>query len=167
MRKPYWVASAIAIVCLAFGVNSASAQKLEVSVLYRQNSGTDYKALVPGFTNPSSPDCAADLANADCYNQTHATETDSTPSPVPYSVTGTTLSLLLPDGRVAVVNCINKYSKYSPKGDYISRGCGMPLVERVQVEFKGKIARLEWPVGSDGKKIESEKYKIVAVLEKR
>jgi hypothetical protein len=43
----------------------------------------------------------------------------------------------------------------------------MPLVEHVQAEFKGNIAKLEWPVGPEGTKLESEKYKVVAVLDKR
>jgi hypothetical protein len=86
------------------------------------------------------------------------------PREVSYSVTGATLSLLLPDGRVAVVNCI---SKYRPRGDYINRrSCRMPMVDTFEVEFKGKDAKLRWPVSLDGKKFESETYRIVAVLDK-
>jgi hypothetical protein len=77
---------------------------------------------------------------------------------------GATFSLLLPDGRVAVVNCA---SKYKLKGDYINqRSCRMPLVDDIRVEFKGKNAKLIWPVSLDGKKFESETYKILAVLDK-
>jgi hypothetical protein len=43
----------------------------------------------------------------------------------------------------------------------------MPLVERVEAEFKGTNARLEWPVGPDGSKTESETYRVVAVLDER
>jgi hypothetical protein len=50
--------------------------------------------------------------------------------------------------------------------DYINRrDCRMPLVKDIQVEFKGKNAKLIWPVSIDGKKLESETYKILAVLE--
>lgn len=164
MSKPKGTGIAIAIYCLACCVGSVSAQKLDATVLYRQNSDSGYSALIPGYSNPASPDCAADVGNADCYNPTQVMETGSTPSPLSYNVIGTTLSLLLPDGKIAVLNCINKYSS---RGNYISRGCGMPLVEHVQAEFKGKSARLEWPIGSEGKKTESEKYTVVAVLEKR
>ncbi len=77
---------------------------------------------------------------------------------------GTTLSLLLPDGRVALVNCVNKYSS---KGNYISRRiCQMPLVPQVEVELNGKTAKLKWPVGEDGK-ITAETYRIVAILDKQ
>jgi hypothetical protein len=86
------------------------------------------------------------------------------PREISYSVTGATLSLLLPDGRVTVVNCV---SKYSPKGDYVNRrSCRMPLVDEIQAEFKGKNAKLHWPVSIDGKKFDSETYKILAVLDK-
>jgi hypothetical protein len=39
----------------------------------------------------------------------------------------------------------------------------MPLVDDIQVEFSGD----KWPVSIDGKKIESESYKILGVLDKR
>ncbi|HTA79152.1 MAG TPA: hypothetical protein VK720_06370 [Terracidiphilus sp.] len=159
MAKLKSLGHAIAICSIASAVLSASAQKLDATVLYRQNSDSDYRALIPGYSDPASPDCAADMANADCYRPTAES------GPFSYDVVGTTLSLLLPDQKVAVINCVNKYS---PKGTYIARrSCGMPLVEHVQAEFKGNIAKLEWPVGPDGKKTESEKYRVVAVLDKR
>lgn len=158
MGKLKLFAQLVAIWTLASGVLSVSAQKLDATVLYRQNSDSDYRALIPGYSNPASPDCAADMANADCYQ--HTAES----GPYSYDVVGTTLSLLLPDQKIAVINCVNKYS---PKGNYIMRrSCGMPLVEHVQAEIKGNIAKLEWPVGPDGK-IESEKYRVIAVLDKR
>jgi hypothetical protein len=165
MSKSRGTGIAIAICCLACCIGSVSAQKLDATVLYRQNSDSDYSALIPGYSNPASPDCAADLANAACDDSARATGNVSASQPFAYYVTGTTLSLLLPDGKIAVVNCINKYS---PKGTYIlRRNCGMPLVEHVQAEFKGSMAKLEWPVGPEGTKIESEKYKVVAMLDKR
>ncbi len=165
MSKPHWLAIVVAICYLTSCVGSASAQKLEATVLYRQNSDTDYSALIPGYSNPGSPDCAADLGNADCYDPSQPIKAGSTSQTVSYNVVGTTLSLRLPSGRVAVVNCLNKYSS---RGTYIvRRNCGMPLVERVEAEFKGSTAKLEWPVGPDSKKTESEKYRIVAVLDKR
>jgi len=83
---------------------------------------------------------------------------------VSFNVTGATFALLLPDGRVAVVNCASKFKERfaGPEGNH--RSCRMPLVNTIQVEFKGKLAKLEWPVSLDGKKIESETYEILAVL---
>jgi hypothetical protein len=96
-----------------------------------------------------------DPANCPDANQT---------GPVNYALVGATLSLGLPDGRIAVVNCVNRYSA---KGTYINRrSCGMPMVERADAEFNGKSARLTWLVGPDGKKTESETYKVVALLAK-
>jgi hypothetical protein len=42
----------------------------------------------------------------------------------------------------------------------------MPIVDDLQAEFKGKNAKLIWPVSLDGKKMESETYTILGVLAK-
>jgi hypothetical protein len=42
----------------------------------------------------------------------------------------------------------------------------MPLVNNIQAEFRGDKAKLEWPVSLDGKKTQSETYKVLAVLDK-
>jgi hypothetical protein len=165
MGKPKWLEIAAAICCLVACAGSVEAQKLDATVLYRQSSDSGYSALIPGYSAPGTPDCAADVANAECFRPTHIYEAG--PGAVSYNVVGTTLSLLLPDGKIAVVNCINK-SKYSSRGAYIVlRNCGMPMVEHVEAELKGDMATLEWPVTPDSKKTESEKYRIVAVLDKR
>jgi hypothetical protein len=149
-----------AIVSVAFCVCPASAQKLEATVLYRQSSATNYSALVPGYSATGAVDCAADIANQACSEPAA-----DMPGEHSIDVTGTTLSLLLPDGRVAVVNCLNKYS-YKRTG-LDSRSCAMPLVEHVEADFSGSSAKLKWPVSTDGKKSEFETYKIVALLAKR
>jgi hypothetical protein len=41
------------------------------------------------------------------------------------------------------------------------------MVERVEAEFIGESAKLKWAVGTDGKKTESEIYRVVAMLDKR
>jgi hypothetical protein len=40
----------------------------------------------------------------------------------------------------------------------------MPIVDEIQADFRGKTAKLEWSVSLDGKKKESETYKILGVL---
>lgn len=163
MNKPRWMGFGMTLLYLASCVSAASAQKLDVSVLYRQDSDVNYFAVIPGYTGEATegaPDCSLDPMSPECSGTARSTA----PGDVAYNVVGTTLSLLLPDGRVALVNCVNKYSS---KGNYINRrSCGMPLVEHVQAEFNGKTAKLKWPVGTDGK-IESENYKIVAFLDKQ
>jgi hypothetical protein len=42
----------------------------------------------------------------------------------------------------------------------------VPLVDAIQADFHGDKAKLEWNVSLDGKKKESETYKIVAILDK-
>jgi hypothetical protein len=167
MSKPNWVGLGMALVYLASFAPPATAQKLEATVLYRQDSDVNYFAVIPGYTSPepeSSPNCALDPDPAECSPTTHTNQLLSAQGEVTYNVVGTTLSLLLPDGRIALVNCV---SKYSSKGNYVNRrSCGMPLSEHVQAEFNGKTAKLKWPVGNDGK-TESETYKIVAYLDKQ
>jgi len=41
------------------------------------------------------------------------------------------------------------------------------LVDHFQVDFNKNNAKLIWPVSLDGKKMESETYKILAVLDKK
>jgi hypothetical protein len=81
-------------------------------------------------------------------------------------VQGATLSLQLPDGRIAVVNCKGKFNWSDWSNPNMYRSCRVPLVADVQAEFDGDKAKLKWSVSIDGKKMESETYKILAVLDK-
>src|ERR1019366_2710482 len=109
--------------------------------------------------------------------------TITAPQTISYSVTGATYSLLLPDGRVAVVNCASKpdnglnatmtnmsagwdSATDGPSGRRPAmRSCRTPLVDDIQVEFKGKNAKLKWPISINSKKFESETYNIIGVLD--
>jgi len=51
-----------------------------------------------------------------------------------------------------------------PRGNH--RDCRVPLVEAIQADFHGDNAKLEWNVSLDGKKMQSETYKIIAILDK-
>jgi hypothetical protein len=142
-------------------------QTMNVKVIQRQNNETGYSGYVPGHSSSSSNtsvNCYGGSTNVNCSGATTTNGTITASREISYSVTGATLSLLLPDGRVAVVNCV---SKYAPKGDYVNRrSCRMPLVNDIHVEFKGKNAKLIWTASIDGKKFDSETYKILAVLDK-
>jgi hypothetical protein len=48
-----------------------------------------------------------------------------------------------------------------------SRSCRVPFVSDIEAEFDGKSAKLKWPVSIDGKKMDSETYRIIAVLGKQ
>jgi hypothetical protein len=157
--------AAMVIVCSA----SALAQKLMVKVVDRQDNETDYSYVVPGhFSSYSnaSVNCSATSYNADCSGS-GTTNGISTPAQaVPFHVRGATLTLLLPDGRAAVVNCESKFAERmaGPRGNH--RSCRVPLVADIEADFHGNKAKLEWVVSLDGKKKESETYKILAVLNK-
>ena len=73
-----------------------------------------------------------------------------------YNVTGSTLTLKLPDGRQAVVNCESKRNRGLTGG--LRRSCRIPLVNKIEAEFDGDNAKLEWVVSIDGKKMQSETY---------
>jgi hypothetical protein len=83
-----------------------------------------------------------------------------------FRVHGATLTLQLPDGRLAVVNGESKFAEHmaGPVGN--RRSCRVPLVTDIQADFKGDKAKLSWSVSLDGKKMQSETYRILAVLDK-
>ncbi len=161
MKRSIWPAVALAVVSPIFVVHPALAQKLDASVLYRQDSDVAYHAVIPGYSGPDADITGACTLDPDPANCPSPTVTGHEPS---YTLIGTTLSLKLPDGRIALVNCVDRHSA---KGNYINRhACGMPMGEHVDVEFLGQSAKLTWLVTPDGKKIESETYKVVAMLDK-
>jgi hypothetical protein len=83
-----------------------------------------------------------------------------------FTVRGATFTLELPDGRLVIVNCDSKFAERmrGPAGN--RRSCHMPLVETLEADFKGDNAKLIWPVSLDGKKMQSETYKILAIMDK-
>ena len=164
MRKSPWLALGLAALSLAFSGAFAAAQKVPVSVLYRQDSDIVYHAVIPGYSGPDADvtgACTLDPDPANCPDPKQNEDLTGIPS---YLLSGTTLSLGLPDGRIALVNCV---SSHSTNGNYINRhSCGMPLTERADVEFNGQSAKLSWTFGQNDKKTESENYRVVAMLAK-
>jgi hypothetical protein len=156
---------AVVALILTFVGTASAAQKLAVRVVDRRDSDTDYSYVVPGhFTAQSN-------ANVNCYgsncNGSETTNGSLTAAhEVPYHVRGATFSLQLPDGRIAVVNCESKFAERmrGPEGNH--RSCRMPLVDEFEADFHGDKAKLEWVVSLDGKKKESETYRVLAVLPK-
>ena len=118
---------------------SAAAQKLYVKIVDRQDSEGSYDYVA-------------------VYNNVAVGRT--------FKVHGATYTLLLPDGRLAVVNCESKFAEHfaGPAGN--RRSCRMPIVEEIQADFNGDKAKLTWPVSLDGKKLQSETYRILGVINK-
>ena len=163
MRPPF-PAIVLVAVALAASAQVTTAQKLDVKILDRQDSATGYAYTAPAYFNSQSNSNVSCYGDMTCNGSTTTTGSISPPRTISYQVRGATFTLQLPDGRGAVVNC---ESKYKPRGDYINRrDCRMPLVENIQAEFHGDKAKLTWVVSLDGKKVQSETYKVLAILEK-
>lgn len=146
---------------------AAHAQKLTVKVIDRQTSETNYTYQVPGYSNSTTngrTNCFGTSMSANCSGSATTSTFTTAPQDVSFSVRGATFSLLLPDGRIAVVNCVSKFAERmrGPAGNH--RSCRMPIVDEIQADFKGKHAKLEWSVSLDGKKKESETYNILGIL---
>jgi len=169
-------------VLILLSTTSASAQTLDVKVIDRREHSSNYNYVVPGYSTSNT------IGNANCNgtsttvvsgstantngvancNGASTTTTVSTPARSgSFSVRGATFALLLPDGRIAVVNCDIKFAEHFAGAAGNHRSCREPLVESIQAEFHGDNAKLIWAVSLDGRKTQSETYKVLAILDKR
>ena len=166
-QKAAYQGNSRAIELLGYKSLMESGKAVPVKIIGRKASETGYSYVVPAYSHSSSNtnlNCYAYSNSVNCSGRTRTDGYSTAPREISYDVSGATYSLLLPDGRIAVVNC---ESKFHEKFDYINRrDCRMPLVNDIQVEFKGKSAKLIWPVSLDGKTFESETYKIIAVRDR-
>src|SRR5664279_1135053 len=107
MKWPIAVAGII-LVCAA----SASAQKLDVKIIDRQDKEDEY-------------------AYAAVYNNVAVGKS--------FKVHGATFTLLLPDGRLAIVNCESKFAEHmaGPVGN--RRSCRTPVVDSIEADFNGYV----------------------------
>jgi len=155
---------------LISGAVAGEKKELTVKIIDRQDHETHYTYFVPGYstaTANTNVNCFGGADNVNCSGTTRATGTDIPAHGGSYDVRGATFSLLLPDGRVAVVNCDVKFAEHFAGRAGNHRNCRVPLINELQVEFSGDNAKLKWPVSIDGKKIESETYKILGILDKQ
>lgn len=162
MNRRFAVALISALVILLSAAASWAHKKtLTVQIVNRQSSATTYSYTVPGYVNSNCNAYAyGDTASANCMATTTPARTGS------YLVNGSTLSLLLPDGRIVVVNCAAKADLKPHLGDNWYRSCRQPLTAMIEVEFSGDKAKLEWAVSIDGKKKQGETYKIIGIFAK-
>src|ERR1700722_17085419 len=96
-------------VLILVSASSASAQKLNVKIIERQDKEDSY-------------DYAA------VYNNIAIGKT--------FKVQGATFTLQLPDGRLAVVNCDSKFAEHMAGRAGNHRSCRMPIVDGIQAELK-------------------------------
>jgi hypothetical protein len=156
------------VVASMLAVSIHAGQKLDVKIVDRRDSATRYAYVVPGSSQTvanANANCVGGAGSADCTASGTSTTSTLPPRVSSYDVAGATLSLQLPDGRLAVVNCSGKVNWTELRSGPI-RSCRIPLVDHIQAEFDGDNAKLIWPVSIDGKKMQPETYKILAVIEK-
>lgn len=159
---------AIAALILVYAV-PASAQKLAVKIIDRQEHDNTYNYFTPGYSTANSNtnvNCSDYGSSINCSGNTTTNGTDIPAQRGSFSVRGATFSLLLPDGRIAVVNCDVKFAEHFAGAAGNHRNCRQPLVNDIQADFHGDKAKLEWVVSLDGKKTASETYKVLAILDK-
>jgi hypothetical protein len=159
----------VALTLLASPVCAAEKQELTVKIIDRQDHETRYTYFVPGYSSATANtnvNCFGTDSTVNCTGTTRATGTDVPAHSGSFDVRGATFSLQLPDGRVAVVNCDIKFAEHFAGRAGNHRDCRKPLINEIQVEFSGDKAKLKWPVSIDGKKIESETYKVLGILDK-
>ena len=118
---------------------STSAQKLDVKIVDRQDKEDEYAYVA-------------------VYNNTAVGKS--------FKVHGATFTLQLPDGRLAIVNCESKFAEHMAGRAGNRRSCRTPVVDSIEADFNGDNAKLAWPVSLDGKKKQSETYKILGIVDK-
>jgi hypothetical protein len=118
----------IALFTLGFA-SLAPAQKLNVKIVNREDHDSSYD-----------------------YAGVYSVGGSTTATATTFLVTGATLTLQLPDGRRAVVNCASKFAEHFAGHAGNRRSCHVPLVDEIQAEFHGDSAKLSWNVSIDGKK---------------
>lgn len=123
---------------------------------------------MPGYSKTTTD------ANANCYaggvavncQGSSASSTLTTPATTgSYELTGATLTLQLPDGRVAVVNCDTK-TNWTEWTTRTSRSCRVPMVKTLEAEFTGNKVKLRWQIGINNEKAMQETYNLTALLDK-
>jgi len=103
--------SGLTLVCAA----SASAQKLDVKIIDRQDKEDEY-------------DYAAVYNNAAVGKS--------------FKVHWRHIHTTAPDGRLAIVNCESKFAEHMAGRVGNRRSCRMPLVDSIQADFNGDKAKL-------------------------
>ena len=139
----------------------AVGMRMPVTVVAKQLSEREYSYVVPGYVSTYA-NAYANCIGTSCYSTGNASATVVAPREASYKLTGASLSLRLPDGRVAVVNC---GSKLNWTGWTAYRSCRVPGSDRVEAEFRGEKAKLVWRVGIQGEEERSETYKLIEVLD--
>jgi hypothetical protein len=150
----------ILTLCLFAAHVSAKTLKLTVQIVNRQANTSQYGYVVPGYANSN--------CNVAVLGNTASSSCSGSGMPAvaaKFQVQGATLSLLLPDSRIVVVNCDAK-ANWTDWHKGLYRDCRVPPADTVEAEFNGDKAKLSWSVSLDGSKKESETFKVIGILSK-
>ena len=142
------------------------ADRVQVQIVKRANTETDFRRSYEASshsTTAATSACDDASSQVTCKGSATTSTTHSPAGVYGYIVNGATLALKVPDGRFAIVNC---ESKYSLKFDFVNcRSCKVPPADVVNAEFVGGNVKLSWSVSLDGKRFETELYKVLGILE--
>ena len=97
------------VLLLMFWVSLTFGQKMDVKIIQRQNAETTYDYVVAGYSSSTANgtvNCNAYGNSANCSGSSTTNGYTIPSREGSFNVMGATYSLLLPDGRVAIVNCV-------------------------------------------------------------
>src|SRR5262245_19106048 len=115
---------------------ASAAERVKVKIVDRRSSENAYSYTVPQQVQANTRtdvNCSEWPNSVNCTDNSNTNGTVTPARTISYSAQGATFALLLPDGKIAVVNCV---SKYRPRGVHINRrSCRTPLIDVIDVEF--------------------------------
>jgi hypothetical protein len=128
--------------------NAQEMQKYKFSAVVTNNEQAqkEFTYVVPGYAYSSFTSNVVWTGQGETgYGVKTSGGTIATPASThSYTVRGATLSLQLPDGRIAVVNCAQKVN-WTEWNTHTYRSCRIPPVGiKLQLEFQGTAATLKW-----------------------
>ena len=142
---------------------SASAQTYNVKIIQWLPIASEHEESKPATVTTNAQaaaGCKSGSTSTACKGNNQTTTTIQAAKTVRYETQGWQMRLLLPDGRTVLASCSSKFN-WGSEAQY--RDCRTPPSAEAIAEFKGKNAKLKWPVSLDGKKFESESYEIIKI----
>lgn len=149
--KPIVAALMIAVFVV---LPSVANDKTTVRIISGTDTTSTYVMAAPGT---QSANCTEVANSVNCTGQTLPAITRN------MNVKGHVFYLQLPDKRVVIASCDAKTNWTDWHQGYY-RDCRAPVVDTVEAEISGDKVKLIWSVSLDGKKTQSETYKILGVL---
>jgi hypothetical protein len=148
------------LLCLLLLCSVASAEKLKVKVIDHHVGEDGYIKSPSGGDAKASAGCGAYGNSAKCSSSSSGDSLFAPTHEIQGSPTDIVMTLLLPDGRKAVVGCEDHLRGLAKSKRH---NCKNPMGNEMEANFSGSKAKLTWLVGA-GKKKESETFIIVLII---